>query len=350
MTAVLAFPAPMTESMTAGLLKKTGDLADLSDQQIASLSVCVTQFRLSQQRLGHELFALASTLVRMKDILGSRFGKFVEDELNISVRTANRYLHIHTVLQTHFSSNGLINVAQASQLTQNALRLLSPDTPEDVIGEIRELADKGGKKIDEATIRQILESRERDLEAALASAQAEQLATVEELKKARSQSELHQARMQNELDKSEELLRRAALQRDALEAEIEELQKKATIVTEKEVIKEVPPAGYSSAIDAVNAANQMLVEAQTKKKKLEDEIAAANRRHEELKAQVAELEAGEAEFLKLKGMLEDVLVKYPLARLKAMTAIDSNIKNVMHGIGQTMAELGQQLQLASAKK
>lgn len=343
MNAVVDLPRSIHPAITS-LSQTAIDLSDISFDQMSELRLCVAEYRLSVNRVMNEYFHLTQQVVKMQELLGTRFYPFVQAELGISDRTARRYLHINKVLQAHFSTDGRINVAQVQQISRSAFQLLSPETDDDVINEIRSLADQG-VKVDESAVRRIIESREKELEAELASVSAEKEILEKELNVTRESSEVQVARAKNEAERTAAKLDRAEQLRAALEEEIKELQSKATIVNE--VPKEVLPAGYTTAIEATNAANQLLAEAQQKRKDVEAEIADLKNKSSEIQRNIAEIQGGADEFLKLKEQLDAIIAKYPQARMEAMSSIDPAIKKLMKGIGEAMMQFGKELQSVS---
>lgn len=320
-------------NLTSGI-----DLSEFSHQQVMEIQLYVGQFRMSQQRLGKELLYMTQQLVWLQEILKEKFQQFAYIELKIQPRTLRRYLSVNKVLRAKFMTDGEINYVQASQFTQNALVLLSPETDEEVMTELRAMADKG-VKIDEQAVRKLLESQNQDYEARLASTQAEADAAIKELEAIKTQRELEVARLERKLSSNEELLRRAAENKAALEEENAKLQKSTTTVEIQEV--EVVPAGYKSTMEAVNEAKRALADANAQVEQLK-------KRSEEIKASIAELECGADEVMKLKSQVDTLLTKYPVSRLKALSSADGNIQALIAGLGHSMIEMGRQLTTATA--
>lgn len=323
------------------------DFGDLDTTQQLALRICVSEFRSAGRRVASELFAMTSQLAVMQEILGPRFMDFAVAELGLNSRTVYRYLHSHAVLKAHFSSGELINVGEASNFTQNALALLSPSTDELVISELKLLAQEG-KKIDEKIVRQVFERQEESQAGLLASAQAELAMTSKSLDRERQLREAEQGRTGRELANNAELLRRSEQTRDALIAEIEVLKQKETIVTTQTVEVEIVPKGYSTAEEAVKAKTDEL-------NKLNDQIRLTTKSLDEsaekkrvLDEKLAELSAGAEEFLQLKSQLDSLMVKFPIAMMKAMSSSDKTIKSAIKGLGQTMVCFGNQLTSATA--
>lgn len=340
----------ITEIITSGSsmteLQSDIDLSDLPSHSVASVKASLGQVRMSQQRLGRELLYMIQHLVWIKDILGDRFNAFVQAELNIPSRTLSRYFSIQKVLEAHFSDDGKVNLVQASQFSQNALCLLSSTTNDEVMTELREMADKG-QAINEAMVTKVLNEHDTDYKAQLASTQAEADAARREADRLKQRSDAETLRFERVLANNEEQLRRSELERAALAETVQKLEKEAVQVIEKTVEVEVVPPGFTTVVDAVNATNVLLEEAKKKHAAVEEEIKEIKATSATLKQSIAELEGGAEEFIKLKQQLDSIIVKYPSALLSAMSDIDGNIKKVIKGLGLSFVELGNQLTSAT---
>ena len=133
-------------------------LSQFNPEQAIELQVLCRTFRQTQERMGRDLFILTTTLNTIKEITGDGFGEFAQQMLNINPRTLRRYMHIHSVCETHFSVNGRVDPAEVGNISQRAFALLEIDTSEDVITEIRSRS-QNGQIIDEGTVRELLNSQ-----------------------------------------------------------------------------------------------------------------------------------------------------------------------------------------------
>lgn len=322
------------------------DFADLSSEHLTALQFCVGQFRLNQHRMLETYFASAQLLFQIKEIVGGdRFMEFATTELGLKPRTIQRYMRMDKTLLQHFSENGQINVKEASMFTQRALLLLSPETDEEIISEIKALVNQG-EIINESTVRRIIDRHDADLEAQVVSAQAETEFANTELKKVTERSELLAARLQNQLNKQDEQVRRLTEQRSALEEEIEVLKKQETVVTEKTVEVEVVPAGFKSAQEATEAAQKQLALAIEKKDRVDAEILEAEGKRTSILENVSVIEAGNEEFLKIKSQIDGILLKYPAALLRAVSNSSPTAKTALENAADAMILLGNQLRSA----
>lgn len=319
------------------------DLSDLSNEQRTQLTVCVAQMRLSLQRIGNEMLLMSQHLSTMNEILGSRFNRFVAEELGLSEKTSRRLLHAHTVLKSKFSDeDGRINGAFATHLTQNALQLLGPDTDDTVIAEIRERV-VDGERLGAAEVREIIASREKDLELQLQAAQAEVDSVSKKAAKAAEQSELEIARIRSQVDGLNEHNRRLQEQNQAMEEEVDRLQSQSIQVNEKEV--EVPPKGYTSVQEAIESANNELKAAQERKQQVEAELASSQQKLVEFNTRIADSQAGMDHFIRLKEQIDAIALQFPPALVRKISA-DENIKAAINTLADAMVAMGNQLKVA----
>lgn len=316
------------------------DFADLSPEHITSLRFCVGQFRINQNRMLEGYFACAGLLLQIKEIVGDQFTKFAQTELGLPLRTIQRYMKVNQAALSHFSEDGQINVKEVSMFTQSALLLLSPETDDEIIFEIKALLNQG-EKINEATVQKIIARRDADLEAQIVAAQAETAFANKELKTVTDRSEILSARLQNQLSKQEEQVRRLTEQRAALEEEIQVIRAQETVVTEKEV--EVVPAGFKSALEATEAAQKQLALAVEKKDKIEAEIVAAEKKRTSILEDVSVIETGNEEVLKIKSQIDEIILKYPTALLRAVSDASPSAKTALESAADALIFLGNQL-------
>jgi len=318
------------------------DISDLSPNDQLKLQLHTSEFRLSVNRLESEFLVLCTQVSLMHEILGDRIYTYAEQELRLKKWTVRRYLRAYSFLKNKLSSEGMINTSEAMQFNQGSLCLLSSIEDDDVIAEVRELA-QSGLKIDEATVNKIIKSKQEDYELRIALAQSEADKALKDLQTLEKQRELDQARSSMQLAKSEELIRRAIESRAAVEADYETLQKQSIQIVEKEVTVEIVPKGYSDAKDAIEKANSQLKEVLNKNKEMELLSQELLEKQQSIKTSVAELEASTEEFLKIKGIVDSAIQRYPLARLKSITNSDARIAEAIVAMGQSMVEFGKNL-------
>lgn len=321
------------------------DLSDLPAEDLMRLRMAVSEFSSSGRRLIGELYVMTEQLRVMRDILGDRFREFVEAQLGLSPRMITRYMHINKVLNAHFSVDGKIDLAEANSFTQRALALLSPSTDTQVVEELREMASQG-KSIDHNVVINALNQAEADAVAQLASAQADLTTKTRQLAEMAQQREVERARNQREVESQAEMLRRAEQRRSDLEEEIEKLRSQETQVQFQE--KEVVPAGYASAEEAIAAKTRELDTLIAQRESVSTEIAALTDQQKKLQTAVQQTNAGAAQFLAMKEQADTLIAQFPIALLKSLSEKDPTVKSAIASLGETFVLFGQQLTKAGA--
>lgn len=321
------------------------DLRDLSAEHMTRLHMSVSEFRSAGRRLIGELYMMTTQLCVMKEILGERFRLFAEAELDLAPRTVSRYMHIHKVLSTHFSTDGQVNLAEANLFTQKALGLLSPTTDTHVVEELRELASKG-TTIDHNLVLEVMNKSEADAVAQLASAQADLTAKTRQIAEINQQRELERARNQRELDSHAEMLRRAEQRRSDLEDEIAKLRSQETEVRFEQ--KEVVPPGYASVEEAISAKTRELELLTNKRQAVSSEIETLTEQQQRLHDAVQQTSASASQFLAMKEQTDALIAQFPIALLKSLSAKDPAVKAAIASLGETFVLFGQQLSKAGA--
>lgn len=320
--------------------KKTADLSHLNEEQMIEVRILVSEIRASQDRIGRELYLLTEKMNDLSKLLGDGFVDFVESELGISQRTARRYLQVHSVLKAHFSdSNGRTSASEARHITQGALVLLANEPGDEVIAEIRAIA-KSGEEVNEATVKRLIESREAELEARVAAAEAEVALAVRSAQKSSERAELEIARVKGQAENSQEMVRRLTEQRDALEEEVSRLQQQETQVVEKTIEKEVVPKGFATIEEALETTQKDLQTKTGELARVDADLKESQEKLAEMRANLAVAQAGKEDFLKMKQDVEALMLKFPVAMLKSMSGSDTNIKTSINALGEAMVAMG----------
>lgn len=324
------------------------DLTDLSEDHQAVLRSCVAEYRSAGRRVVSELHIMTEQLVRIEEIVGRRrLFPFCRNELGLSTRTITRYLHLNKVLQQHFAVEGKVPLSVTNAFSTRALQMLSPDTDESVIQEVKSVIDGGGK-IDSRTVEAILAKREADHTAALASAQADTQAAERALARSRDQYTVELARAQRELTTQTELLRRAEQNSQILEEENGALRSQTTQVRYEEKRVEIIPPGYNSVQEAITSKQDELNELAAKKESAARSLAALDEQRRAMEEKLAVFNASVSEFVAMKDQVDLLIATFPLASLKEMAAGDKNINVALSTLGQTMVLFGEQLKSAAA--
>jgi hypothetical protein len=339
----LALPSVDTTALRADL--SALNLENLSSDDHLRLRMSVSEFRSSGRRLIGELFVMTQQLCVMRDILGERFRSFVEAELSLSPRMISRYMHMNKVLNTHFTVEGQIDLAEANAFTQRALALLSPSTDTQVIDELRDLASKG-TTIDHNVVLNVLNQAEADAVTQLASAQADLTATTRQLAVLAQQRELERARNQRESESQAELLRRGEQRRSDLEEEIAKLRNQETQIKFEE--KEVVPAGYTSVEEAISAKSRELESLVGEHRTVTAEISTLTEQKKKLQLAVQEADASASQFLAMKEQADTLIAQFPITLLKSLSGKDPAVKTAIASLGETFVLFGQQLSKAGA--
>ena len=327
-------------------ISTTVDLSKLSAEQTCNLYAYVADFRTSSRRIEEEFLLLISKLKQIQDLLGDDIYKFAEEVFGLKEWTVKRYLRINAALKTHITTEkGLIDVAEAKHYTKGALSLLNPITDDDVITEIRQLA-QNGIQVNEKTVKDIIASRNVDYETRLAEATAEADQANNALKQAQIQRDLEIARSRQHQENSAELLRRANAEKEALQLELDELQKQATVVGVSEtVVKEqvVPPA-YASIEEAIADAKSKLKAVEAKRDALQQETDALTQKQQAM----SQLEMSASEFNDIQQAANELLNRYPAARIAAISSSDPKVKVALSKMGEVFVSFGKHLTSAAA--
>lgn len=316
------------------------DLSDLPDEDVMRLRMAVSEFTSSGRRLIGELYVMTQQLCVMREILGERFRTFVEAQLGLAPRMISRYMHINKVLNTHFTIDGQVDLAEVNNFTQRALALLSPSTDTQVVEELRVLASQG-KSIDHNVVINAINQADADAVAQLASAQADLTAKTRQLADMTQQREIERARNQREVESQAEMLRRADQRRNDLEEEIAKLRSAQTEVRFE--VQEKVPAGYATAEEAVNAKNRELDILTAQRQAVSNEIAELTEKQKSIENSIQQTTAGTAQFLKMKEQADALISQFPMALLKSLSEKDPTVKSAIASLGETFVLFGQQL-------
>lgn len=316
------------------------DLSDLPDEDVMRLRMAVSEFTSSGRRLIGELYVMTQQLCVMREILGERFRTFVEAQLGLAPRMISRYMHINKVLNTHFTIDGQVDLAEVNNFTQRALALLSPSTDTQVVEELRVLASQG-KSIDHNVVINAINQADADAVAQLASAQADLTAKTRQLADMTQQREIERARNQREVESQAEMLRRADQRRNDLEEEIAKLRSAQTEVRFE--VQEKVPAGYATAEEAVNAKNRELDILTAQRQAVSNEIAELTEKQKSIETSIQQTTAGTAQFLKMKEQADALISQFPMALLKSLSEKDPTVKSAIASLGETFVLFGQQL-------
>jgi hypothetical protein len=327
----------------------TYDLSGVSAENLSVLKICVTEYNSAARRVVNELVVMTEQLATIQKIIPSRrdFYAFARNELGVGKRTITRYLHLHKVLQQHFAVDGKVPVQVGNAISQRALLLLSPDTDESVILELKSVIDEGGK-IRPKDVESLLAKREAEHAALLASARADVQAMSRELDRTRDQAAIELARTQRELSAQTELLRRAETNSQVLEEENTALRRQATEVRYETKNVEIIPAGYTTIQEAIEKKEGELSELTTRERSVAENIAALQAEKTALEAKLADFRAGIDDFLTMKDSVEALIGKFPLAMVKEMATGDKTVRAAMTSLGKTMILFGEQLNSAGA--
>lgn len=323
------------------------NLTHLSQEQLFTLRLCVAEFKASRGRIEREFLILSSKLAMMKEILGDQFIAFAKDDLGLPIRTVQRYLTINQCMEKHLSTGGRIDIGEAQLYTQGALSLLAPVTDDDVIEEVRGLAQSGAK-ISEAVVRDIIASRNVDYEGRIALAESDAAAATNQLREVESKRELESSRMKSHIERQDEIHRRDQEKVAALEEDLERLRGQATVVTEREVDRPVVPPGYATIADAIAAAERDLAQARSRASDATREADELATRNVDLKASLATFTADTQDFLRVKTTVEELLLQMPKAHLQAIAARDADVKEALEVMGRALIQFGTQLCTATA--
>jgi hypothetical protein len=327
----------------------TYDLSGVSGEEIAVLKTCVTEYNSAARRVVSELVVMTEQLATIQKIIPRRrdFYAFARNELGVGKRTITRYLHLHKVLQQHFAVDGKVPAQVGNSISQRALLLLSPDTDESVILELKSVIDEGGK-IQSEDVESLLAKREAEHAAQLASAQADLQAVSRELDRTRDQAAVELARTQRELSAQTELLRRAETNSQVLEEENTSLRRQATEVRYETRNVEIIPAGYTSVQEAIEKKEGELSHLSTRERSVAENIAALEAEKVALEEKLANFRAGIDDILTMKDTVEALIGKFPLGMVKEMGTGDKTVRAAMTSLGQMMILFGEQLNTAGA--
>jgi hypothetical protein len=314
-----------------------------ADEQQA-VQECITEWKSAGRRLMSELFTMTEQLVKMRQILGRKFGPLVRAELNISRRQAYRYMDMNKVLKAHFTVNGELAWGNGI-ISQAALSLLAPTTDDSVIQEVK-LALGNGKAVDGPMVSELLARRESEHAAALAAAHAEARLAEQKLQRQLQTAEANLGRIQRDTNAQAELLRRNTEARAVLEEENARLRREANVVRFEEKLVEVVPPGFASTEDAIAAKAKELGDLEAQRSALESTITSLTNDRERLRNEVSRISTSTAEFREMKSAIDQIVDRFPLVALSEMAAGDKTLKAAFLALGETMMLYGQRLSQA----
>lgn len=319
-------------------------VASLPADEQQAVQECITEWLSAGRRLISELFIMTEQLLKMRQILGRKFGPLVRAELNISRRQAYRYMHINKVLKAHFQVNGELAWGNGT-ISQTALALLTPTTDESVIQEVK-LALGNGQAIEAPMVSELLARRESEHATMLAAAQADAQMAQQRLQRRLETSEVELARIQRDSAAQTEMLRRNSEARAVLEEENAKLRREANEVRFEEKRVEVVPPGFASAVDAIAAKTKELGDLETQRTALESSITSLTNDRERLRNEVSRMSTSTAEFREMKSAIDQIVDRFPLVALNEMAAGDKKLKAAFLALGETMMQYGQRLSQA----
>lgn len=324
------------------------NLDHLTPEKQIDLHVLLTEVKGAIRRVESEFLFMATKLGMMQEILGEEaFYPFVAANLKLPKYQINRLLLANRAIQNHLTDDeGRVEVAMAGRFTQRALFMLAPVEDEGILNEVRSLAS-AGEKINEATLARVIEAHQSNNDARLAVAESAAEKAEAALAKVKEVHELEMLRLTKQMASTNEQMRKLGEQRAAAEEEIAALMKKATIVTEK-VVEKVPD-GFTSVEEAIHEATQRLEAVQ---KQEQDAIAAAEAAQAQLiniSADVQAKVASSAEFTELRSVVNQLLLQFPLAKIKGVASANDEQRLAIIGMGNAMVDLGKQLLEATQK-
>lgn len=318
------------------------DLSHLSEMQQLQLRGLSDQYFNSLKRIEQEFVYLSTHVGKMQEILGDDLTKYAEQVLGIKPRTLNRLLTIERVLKTKLSDDNIINVNEAKQFTRGALYLLSPVTDSDIFEEVRQLA-QNGVRINEAVVREIINSRNVKYEEQITIVNAELSKNTKDLETLKAKTDLEISRAQMMIAKQSELLRREQDTKILLEEEIETLRRQTSIVAIEERKIEVLPEDYSSLEEAINSQRKKMLELESQKKETETQIAFLNEKQTSLKETIGNLEQTTTDYVQLRTVVEQLISQFPLIKLQLLKNSSNSMRENITALGLTMIELGTHL-------
>lgn len=328
------------------MLSPLSDLAGISEQHLVTVKVLAQSIRHKISSLKKLQFEISEQLTMLQDLIGSSdFYKFCHSEFGISESKARRHITAYKLFLSHFGTDGRIDMEMANSFTQSAVLALGDDTSDDVIAEIRLLATDG-KKIDEATVRKILDER-RTIDDKLVAVEAEKNIIAERLSREKEKHELSVARLETQLKNQEELARRARTEAEELEAEIERLNAQETQVIEKEV--QVVPAQYASLEIALADANKKLQSKLDEITAAKGECSLIEEKAKELKESFSLLEAAASDVTAFKNSIDNSFLKMPISRLQALANVDAGILSQLTMLGDELIAKGELLRNLPSK-
>ena len=344
-------PAPVTSHLSSimGLqnmahIRSNLDLSDLSLDQQTLLMTTIAQFRQSQSRITYELCLLTTHFWTMKEILGdNRFYRFAEDELGFNKKKTSRLLKMYRVLNTHFSDDkGRFHPSALTNFSQSGLLLLSDDTDDSIIEEVKRLALSG--KVTEAMVRELLEQRtseDRDSVLALTAEIEHEKRRATALEAA---AELADARSRAISENLTERVRHLEEQRDQLDEELVELRERAVEVKNVEVWVEVLPKEYISKEHALAAIEQKIHEADSKRKKIDRDVRNAEAHLAQTQTQLSADHLDSADNLvKIREAVTDFLQQFPKVLLTKIGTANPAIMVEINLLGDALVAAGNQL-------
>lgn len=323
------------------------DVSDLTAEKRAMLLSSAEMFVQSHNRLNNELFMMSSHLTVCREILGEdRFYTFAEKGLGFTRKRANRLLKIYKVLDTHFrSSEGKFHPARITNFSESALLLLADDSESGELVEVlQQMAETG--KVTEKNVKELMERRAAQNDSSYAAIAAELEQEKRIGKEREDKAELEIGRMRSQVEAQAETVRRLTGQIDAQDGDIRRLQEQtrqqAPKVVEKEVRVEVVPREYKDKQEALAGIEGELQEAEAKRLRTADELAAAQARLAELNQSMATKSAGADQLARLRAKLSEIEMMFPAALLASIKGADDGVKDEVAAIGEMLIRVGNQ--------
>jgi len=276
----------------------------------------------------------------------SLFLQIVQESIRFNPRTVYRFQTAAQNYKKHFAGITGPEYARIKQLPLATLMQLDDSVGPEFIDELKNMAANG--KLSNSAVEKVLEAvKENQIKGEqLSSLEKEKLdseAKLAELNAQLSKVQAEMAKMQLDTRASSDRIMELENENGLLQQDLLEESKKAAVVTEKEVIKEVLPKKYKSLEDAVNLIEDEITIKSAQKEKILSDIQAETRRLQEIK-EAADAKKVSIETLeKIVQDVDTVIAKYPSALLEKITASHPESKAVLATLSKKLAALATQL-------
>ncbi|MBN3761082.1 hypothetical protein [Burkholderia sp. Ac-20365] len=332
-----------TSSVARPIQLPTGIAADLA-QRIVELAQII---KISNQQAALSLANAGVAVSRLKEVFdlcgehSSFFAAFCEQTFNFSRATTYRYVKIGNVLRQHFVTEDGELLPQAHNVQLSVFRMLGDETDPSVIDQVKLLAGQG--EVKKSDIDEILRGMRNDLtqrsdqileaQGTIANQEAQlvELNRMLETEKARAdRNELHERETAATVSRLEDTIRAQELDLQQMQQQLANAQAVSAEVRYEP--KEVPPEGYTSAVQAIADKETELIATR-------ERLAQARSELEQIDREIAEARESQRTLDALQGIVQEITGKFPLDVVSKAAALSDAARTAVKSTGENLLAL-----------